>query len=91
VLEDFTIHDPRRCLGGWPAIGGASLAVIGKRCGNSRHPLLRTAAGRNPIDNERGKGDHRHHEGREERYSFSTVETLIADFLSDVKRVRGES
>ena len=43
------------------------------------------------YDNERGKGDHRHREGHEEQYSFSTVETLIADFLSDVKRVRGES
>lgn len=43
------------------------------------------------YDNERGKGGHRHFEEREERYSFSTVETLVADFLSDVKRVRGES
>ena len=43
------------------------------------------------YDNERGKGDHRHLEGREERYSFSTVEALVADFLSDVKRVRGET
>ena len=43
------------------------------------------------YDNERGKGDHRHLEGREEAYSFSTVEALVADFLSDVKRVRGEA
>lgn len=43
------------------------------------------------YDNERGKGDHRHLEEREEPYSFSTVEALIADFLSDVRRVRGES
>ena len=43
------------------------------------------------YDNERGKGDHRHWEGREEPYSFSTVETLVADFLSDVRRARGES
>lgn len=43
------------------------------------------------YDNERGKGDHRHFEEREEPYSFSTVEALIADFLSDVRRVRGES
>ena len=41
------------------------------------------------YDNERGKGDHRHVGGREESYRFSNVETLIADFLSDVKRVRG--
>ena len=42
------------------------------------------------YDNERGKGDHRHSEGRQKPYSFSTVEALIADFLSDVRRARGE-
>lgn len=41
------------------------------------------------YDNERGKGDHRHVKNREESYRFSSVENLIADFLSDVKRVRG--
>lgn len=43
------------------------------------------------YDNERGKGDHRHLDGNEEPYAFSTVEVLVADFLSDVQRVRGES
>ena len=42
------------------------------------------------YDNERGKGDHRHINGREELYSFTTPEALIADFLADVKRLRGE-
>ena len=41
------------------------------------------------YDNERGKGDHRHVGNREESYPFSSVEALIADFLSDVKRARG--
>ena len=41
------------------------------------------------YDNERGKGDHRHVGNREESYRFSSLETLIADFLSDVKRERG--
>ena len=41
------------------------------------------------YDNERGKGDHRHVGDREESYRFSSVEALIADFLSDVKRERG--
>ena len=41
------------------------------------------------YDNERGKGDHRHVGDREEPYRFSSVETLMADFLSDVKRARG--
>lgn len=42
------------------------------------------------YDNERGKGDHRHIEGREEPYLFSTAEVLVADFLSDVRNARGE-
>ena len=43
------------------------------------------------YDNERHKGDHRHLEGKEEPYSFSTPERLIEDFLADVRRLRGES
>jgi hypothetical protein len=43
------------------------------------------------YDNERGKGDHRHIKGREGRYRFSTAEKLVADFLADVDKVRGES
>ena len=42
------------------------------------------------YDNERGKGDHRHVEGREEAYAFTTPEALVADFLKDVGRMRGE-
>jgi hypothetical protein len=38
-------------------------------------------------DNERGKGDHRHVAGKEEPYVFTTVENLIDDFKSDVRRV----
>lgn len=43
------------------------------------------------YDNERGKGDHRHFGENEESYAFSTVEVLMADFLSDVRCMRGES
>ncbi len=41
------------------------------------------------YDNERGKGDHRHIEDRQERYVSKTVELLMADFLADVRRLRG--
>jgi Family of unknown function (DUF6516) len=41
------------------------------------------------YDNERGKGDHRHLQGVETPYTFRTVEHLIADFWSDVYRLRG--
>lgn len=42
------------------------------------------------YDNERGKGDHRHIDGREEPYAFTTVEALIADFVADVRKLRGD-
>src|SRR5271168_26541 len=41
------------------------------------------------YDNERGKGDHRHFQGVETPYAFSTVERLIGDFWSDVRALRG--
>jgi hypothetical protein len=40
------------------------------------------------YENEPGKGDHRHYEGIEEPYRFTTPEQLIRDFLADVRRVR---
>ena len=42
------------------------------------------------YDNERGKGDHRHTEDGQERYVFTSVEQLIADFLADVRGIRGD-
>jgi hypothetical protein len=42
------------------------------------------------YDNERGKGDHRHFQGEEGAYTFTTVEQLMADFWVDVMRLRGE-
>jgi hypothetical protein len=41
------------------------------------------------YDNERGKGDHRHYRDREERYAFTTMEKLIADFWADVRKETG--
>jgi hypothetical protein len=40
------------------------------------------------YDNERPKGDHRHFNGVETPYVFSTVELLVRDFLADVERAR---
>jgi hypothetical protein len=42
------------------------------------------------YDNERGKGDHCHYGLREENYRFISIEQLLADFRSDVERIRGE-
>lgn len=41
------------------------------------------------YDNERGKGDHRHYGDKEEPYPFRDVETLVADFLNDIRQLRG--
>ena len=45
------------------------------------------------YDNERGKGDHRHFQGTETAYAFTSVEQLGADFWSDVvkKTLRGDN
>jgi hypothetical protein len=40
------------------------------------------------YDNERPKGDHRHLDGLEEAYTFTTVEDLVLDFLADVEKRR---
>ena len=40
------------------------------------------------YDNERGKGDHKHVNGRESLYRFVSVEKLVADFLADVEKAR---
>ena len=43
------------------------------------------------YDNEAGKGDHRHYEGRESSYLFRDPERLIADFQKDIARWQHEN
>jgi hypothetical protein len=43
------------------------------------------------YDNERGKGDHRHHGPIELPYRFTSIEQLLADFRADVEKLRGEA
>lgn len=40
------------------------------------------------YDNERGKGDHRHIDGRELSYGFESPARLVADFRHDVEHWR---
>lgn len=42
------------------------------------------------YDNERGKGDHRHVGGVEMTYTFTTPESLLADFWNDVQEWRSQ-
>ncbi|MGV3492128.1 MAG: toxin-antitoxin system TumE family protein [Devosia sp.] len=40
------------------------------------------------YDNERGKGDHRHHDGEELPYVFVGLATLMADFAREIDEWR---
>lgn len=40
------------------------------------------------YDNERGKGDHRHHGDREAPYCFTDVPALLRDFWDDIRRLK---
>jgi hypothetical protein len=40
------------------------------------------------YDNEAGKGDHRHVRDKQEPYTFTDPDTLLADFWRDVERWR---
>lgn len=41
------------------------------------------------YDNEAGKGDHRHYGACEEAYAFTSFRQMLADFLADVRQLRG--
>jgi len=43
------------------------------------------------YDNEVGKGDHRHFDGKESAYAFKTPEKLVADFQRDIARWNREN
>jgi hypothetical protein len=43
------------------------------------------------YDNEAGKGDHRHVDGTERAYAFTTPEQLIADFQRNIERWNDEN
>jgi hypothetical protein len=42
------------------------------------------------YDNERGKGDHRHRDGVETHYRFTSLDQLLADFEADVAALQSE-
>ena len=56
-----------------------------------KYSLFYGSGGRRLIgyDNEAGKGDHRHRGGKEEAYAFTTFRQMLADFLADVRQLRG--
>jgi hypothetical protein len=57
-----------------------------------KYRLFYAMPGRRLIgyDNDAGKGDHRHLKGKETSYQFTTPERLVADFLADVRKMRGK-
>lgn len=79
------------------AVVGMSIWLVPESVAGSahsfKHSLFYGYPGKRIVgyDKERGKGDHRHVKGRERPYKFSSVETLVSDFLSDVQHARGDS
>jgi hypothetical protein len=55
-----------------------------------RYSLVYIVDGKRVIgyDNGEGKGDHRHHKGKESRYPFESIDKLFEDFLEDVRRYK---
>jgi hypothetical protein len=43
------------------------------------------------YDNERGKGDHRHHHGAEHPYRFRGLAALLDDFRAEVEQERSQA
>lgn len=43
------------------------------------------------YDNEAGKGDHRHFDGVENTYRFTTPDQLLSDFQKDIARWNDEN
>ena len=82
VLPDGAIVEMKIWEVATPVVGSAH---------KLKYSLFYGAKGKRLVgyDNERGKGDHLHIEDRQERYVFKTVELLMADFLADVRRLRG--
>jgi hypothetical protein len=42
------------------------------------------------FDNERGKGDHKHIQGVETAYNFTSLARLLDDFEAEIVAIRGE-
>jgi len=53
-----------------------------------KYRLVYVVAGERVVgyDNERGKGDHRHVDGVESAYTFTTPQQLMVDFQRDVQQ-----
>jgi hypothetical protein len=61
--------------------------------GSQHHYKYRLYYGKNGqrivgYDNERGKGDHKHIHGIQYPYTFTGLDTLVNDFLHDMKEAR---
>lgn len=60
---------------------------------NLKYRLAYVVAGECAVlyDNERGKGDHRHFGKSQKPYEFSSTDSLLADFNSDIARWNREN
>jgi hypothetical protein len=54
-----------------------------------KHSLFYGRPGIREVGYDNERGNHRHFQGKETAYKFSTVEQLMADFWFDVRILRG--
>lgn len=91
-MPDATLIQHRRLYLGDGAVVQIRIwrlpAASGERPHGLKYSLFYGRPGERIVgyDNERGKGDHRHYRSHEEPYAFTTMEKLIADFWSDVRK-----
>lgn len=55
-----------------------------------KYRLVYVVAGKRIVgfDNERGKGDHCHLDGKESAYKFMNLDRLVEDFIAEVAKRR---
>lgn len=65
-----------------------SVPVTKEKPHGYKYSLVYVKAGRRIVgyDNGEGRGDHRHYQGKEERYEFTDLDKLMQDFYEDIGR-----
>ena len=63
---------------------------VGTRAHRFKYRLSYVVGGKRMLgyDNERGMGEHRHVEGREEAFPFTSIDELVARFVAEVEALR---
>lgn len=80
IWQDGTIVEMVVWVLGHPVPGSSHPFKYRLYCGRAGQCIVR-------YDNERDKGDHKHYGNKETHYPFKSLEQLIQDFETDVRRL----